>query len=335
MILNVFLRRILWLSLYFVISDLPVFSQVNMVEFGKNRVQYNIFKWQFYQSPNFNIHYTQNGLELAKFATQVAEYELTEIEKFIEFAIQRRINILLYNHFNDYRQSNIGLSLNWLNSGGVTKLVNNKMVVYFNGDHNDLRRQIKEGIARVLVETLLFGDDIGEFAQNQALLDLPKWMVDGYIAYVAQNWSTKLDNQLKSAMLGYKYKNFYQFAFEQPKLAGHAFWYYIEEKYKRENVTYILYLSRLYKNVNKATVAVCRKKLKFILKDFMQYNQNKYLQDVRGRKDVPSGKLTLLKEIGKKDYFRFQPNPNTKNRDRKSTRLNSSHSSVSRMPSSA
>ena len=45
----------------------------------------------------------------------------------------------------------------------------------------------------------------------------------------------------------------------------------------------------------------------------MQYNQNKYLQDVRGRKDVPSGKLTLLKEIGKKDYFRFQPNPNTKN----------------------
>jgi hypothetical protein len=294
-------------------SVMPAYAQVNMVEFGKNRVQYNKFKWQFYQSPNFNVHYTQNGLELAKFATQVAEYELPEIEKFIEFAIQRRINIVLYNHFNDYKQSNIGLALNWPNAGGVTKLVNNKMVVYFNGDHNDLRRQIKEGIARVLVETLLFGDDIGEFAQNQALLDLPKWMIDGYIAYVAQNWGTQLDNRLKSAMLGYKYKNFYQFAFEQPDLAGHAFWYYIEEKYKKESVTYILYLSRIYKNVNKATLSICKKKFKQLLKEFMQYNQNKYIEDIRSRKDIPSGKLTLLKEIGKKDYFRFQPNPNPKN----------------------
>ena len=48
-------------------------AQVNMVEFGKNRVQHTKFKWSFYQSPNFNVHYTLNGLELAKFATQAAE----------------------------------------------------------------------------------------------------------------------------------------------------------------------------------------------------------------------------------------------------------------------
>ncbi len=307
------LIRFGWLLiLWQLVSVCYVEAQVNMVEFGKNRVQYNKFRWQFYQSPNFNVHYYQNGLELAKFATQTAEQELPDIENFIEFSSQRRINIVLYNHFNDYKQSNIGLGSNWPNAGGVTKLVNNKLVVYFNGDHNDLRRQIREGIARVLVETLLFGDDVGEFAQNQALLDLPKWMTDGYVAYVAENWNTQLDNQLKSEMLGYKYKNFYQFAFVQPELAGHAFWYFIEEKYKRESVTYLLYLSRIYKNVNKATLAICNKKFKLLLKEFMQYNQNKYLQDIRSRKDIPSGKLAILKEIGKKDYFRFQPNPNPK-----------------------
>jgi hypothetical protein len=300
-----FLSNFIWV----VQSD----AQVNMVEFGKNRVQHNKFKWQFYQSPNFNVHYNQKGLELAKFTTQTAEAELPEIEQFVEFSIQRRINIVLYNHYNDYKQSNIGIGLNWPNMGGVTKLVNNKMVVYFNGDHNDLRRQIRQGIARVLVETLLFGDDIGEFAQNQALLNLPKWMTDGYISYVAENWNTQLDNQLKSAILAYKYKNFYQFAFAQPDLAGHAFWYYIEEKYKRESVNYILYLSRIYKNINKATIAVCQKKLKQVLIDFMQFNQKKYLQDLQSRKDRPSGKLSVLKEIRKKDYLKFQPNPNPKN----------------------
>jgi len=287
-------------------------AQVNMVEYGKNRVQYNRFKWSYYQSPNFNVHYNQNGLELAKFVTQAAEEELPSLEEFIEFGVQRRINIVLYNHYNDYKQSNIGIGLDWPNSGGVTKLVNNKMVIYFNGDHLDLRRQIREGIARVLVETLLFGDDLGEFAQNQALLDLPKWMTDGYIMYAAENWSTKNDNALKSAMLGYDYKNFYQFAFEQPGLAGHAFWYYIEEKYGRENVTYLLYLSRMYKNVNRATQTICKKKLKIVLKEFMTYNQDKYFKDIRSRRDVPSGRVAAPVEITKKDYFRFQASPQPK-----------------------
>lgn len=287
-------------------------AQVNMVEYGKNRVQYTKFKWSFYQSPNFNVHYTQNGLELAKFATQVAEEELPSLEEFTEFGIQRRLNIVLYNNFNDFKQSNIGIGLDYPNAGGLTKLVNNKMVVYYNGDHNDLRRQIRQGIAKVLVETMLFGDDLGEFAQNQALLDLPKWMVDGYIAYAGENWSTKLDNELKSAMIGFSYKSFYQFAYEQPDLAGHAFWYYIEEKYRRENVTYMLYLSRIYKNINRATNTIAKKKLKDVLKDFMVYQRDKYYKDIRARRNVPTGRLTVPKEIGKNDYFRFQANPNPK-----------------------
>ncbi|MBX9784855.1 MAG: hypothetical protein K2X48_16315 [Chitinophagaceae bacterium] len=305
------LRETGWLVLVLLFSC-NLQAQVNTVEFGKNRVQYTKFKWNFYQSPNFNVHYTQNGLDLAKYVTQAAEEELPQLEEFIEYGIQRRLNIVLYNSYNDYKQSNIGIGLDWPNAGGVTKLVNNKMVIFYNGDHADLRRQIREGIARVLVETMLFGDDLGEFAQNQALLDLPKWMTDGYIAYAAEPWSTKLDNDLKSAMLGFQFNNFYQFAYEQPKLAGHAFWYYIEERYKKENVTYLLYLSRIYKNVNRASETICKKKLKVALKDFMQYNRDKYFKDIRARRNVPTGRLTVPKEIGKTDYFRFQANPNPK-----------------------
>ena len=82
------------------------------------------------------------------------------------------------------------------------------MIVYFNGDHSHLRRQVRQGIARTLVENILFGDDLGEFAANQALLDLPQWLVDGYIDYVAEDWSTELDDQLKSALLSGNTKTF-------------------------------------------------------------------------------------------------------------------------------
>ena len=161
------------------------------MEFGKNRVQYKKFKWQYYQTTNFNAYFNQKGQEIAKYVAQVAEEELPGIEKFVEYSLQRRANIIIYNSFNDLQQSNIGIGIDWQSPGGLTKLVNNKMIVYYNSNHADLRRQIREGIAKVLTQNVLFGDDLGEVAGNQALLDLPQWLIDGYVAYAGQNWSTR------------------------------------------------------------------------------------------------------------------------------------------------
>ncbi|SJZ79188.1 hypothetical protein [Sediminibacterium ginsengisoli] len=299
-----------WLS--FAVFLFPLFSesQVNAVEFGKNRVQHKKFAWKFYQSPNFNTYVAQGGVELGKFVAQVAEEELPSIENFVEYSLQRRANVIVYNNYNDYKSSNIGLGSDWQSAGGLTKLVNNKLVVYFDGDHAHLKRQIREGLARVLTDNLLFGEDIGEFASNQALLDLPKWMIDGYVSYTAENWSTEKDDELKSAMLGGSYNSFYQFAFEKPLLAGHAFWYYIADKYKKENVSYLLYLARIYKNLNNACERVCKKKFKEVLSDFMQYEQERYSKDLRQRRNQPKGQLNVSEDISKNDYFRFQANPN-------------------------
>ena len=293
---------------------LPVIAiaQVNGVEFGKNRVQHKKFTWKFYQSPNFNTYVNQGGVELGKFAAQVAEEELLGIESFVEYSLQRRANIVIYNNYNDYKSSNIGLGSDWQSAGGVTRLVNNKLVIYFDGNHANFRRQIRQGIAKILTDNLLFGEDIGEFASNQALLDLPKWLIDGYVAYAGEPWSTLLDDELKSALLSGRYNSFYQFAFEQPQLAGHAFWRYIAEKYRKDNVTYLLYLSRIYKNLNNACLRVCKKKFKEVLKDFMQFEQERYSKDITRRRNQPKGSVVVTEDISKKDYFRFQANPNPK-----------------------
>ncbi len=306
--------RVLFTVLAIYIS-MPSFAQIiNAVEFGKNRVQYKKFKWQYYQSKNFNTYFNQNGQELAKFVLQVAEEELPDIEGFTEYSLQRRANIVVYNEFADLQQSNIGLGIDWQNTGGATKLVNNKMVVYFNGDHADLRRQIRQGIARIITDNVLFGEDLGEFAGNQALLDLPVWLTDGYVDFAAENWSTKLDDQLKSVILESKYKRFYQFAFEEPRLAGHAFWYYIEEKYKKENVTYLLYLARVYKNLNRASMQVCKVKFKDLLAEFMDYQEEKYENDITRRKAYPKGSQIESFDVTKrKDFYRINVNPNKKN----------------------
>ena len=296
------------------LGSLTITAQVNAVEFGKNRVQYKKFKWQFYQTKNFNTYFNQNGQELAKFVAQVAEEEAPKIEAFTEYSMQRRAYIIVYNEFADLQQSNIGLGTDWQITGGATQLVNNKMVVYFNGDHAHLRKQIREGIARILTDNILFGDDLGEFAGNQALLDLPKWLTDGYVAFGGENWSTALDDELKSEILSGNYKNFYQFAFDKPQLAGHSFWHFIEEKYKKENVTYLLYLARVYKNLNRACMQICKKKFKAVLAEFMEYQDDKYYKDIAKRKPYPKGSYIESFDINKRqDYTRINVNPNARN----------------------
>lgn len=284
-------------------------AQVNAVEYGKNRVQYQKFKWRYYQTDNFNTYFSQDGLELGKYVAQVAEKELPQLEEFVEYGLQRRANVVVYNSFDEMQQSNIGLGIDWQNTGGVTKLVNNKMMIYFDGNHENLRRQIRQGIAGVLVANVLFGDDLGELAANQTLLDLPKWLTDGYISYAGEEWSPDLDDRLKSALLSGEYNNFYHFAFEKPLLAGHAFWYYFGSKYGRAKTTYLLYLSRIYRNLNSATNRIARKKFKEVLSDFMTEMSQLYFKDIRARRLVPKGQLSVTEEIGKKDFIRFNANP--------------------------
>lgn len=309
-------KKIFLLPLFLLIAGLAC-AQVSTVQFGKNRIQYKKFKWQYYQTQNFNCYFNQSGQELSKYVAQVAEEELPGIEKFVEFSLQRRANIIIYNTFDDMKQSNIGLGQDWQNAGGVTKLVNNKMIVYFNGNHADLRRQIREGIAGILVRNILFGEDLGEVAGNAALLDLPQWLIDGYTAYVGEHWSPQLDDGLKNEILSGKYTTFYQLAFDHPLLAGHAFWYYIEEKYKADNTTYLFYLARVYKSLKRATQQVTKKRrFKDVLADFMQYEQDKYENDIARRKNYPKGSEITGYTVGKRvDYFHFNVNPKKRSGD--------------------
>ena len=302
-------KTLSWMMCLSVFMAVETSAQVSSVEFGKNRVQYQKFKWKYYQTENFNSYFSQNGLALGRYVAQIAEAELPDIEEFVEYGLQRRANIVIYNNFDEMQQSNIGIGIDWQNTGGVTKLVNNKMLVYFDGNHENLRRQIRQGIAKILVDNILFGDDLGEFAANQALLDLPKWLTDGYIGYAAENWSPTLDDDLRAAILSGRYRNFYQFAFEKPMLAGHAFWKYFADKYGKSKTTYLLYLSRIYRNLKDASLKVTKKKFKNVLADFMVDVPQGYYKDMRGRRNVPKGQLSVSKMLDKKDYIRFNANP--------------------------
>lgn len=130
--------------------------------FGQNRVQYKDFVWSYYQSERFYVYYYLGGQDIGKFTIVDAEKEMNDIEKKLEFKMVDRIDIMVYNNLDDLKQSNIGYGIDQNNTGGVTKIIGNKMFIYFDGNHQHLRKQIREGIAAIFLSNMLYGGSLGE-----------------------------------------------------------------------------------------------------------------------------------------------------------------------------
>ena len=139
-----------------------IYAQGTQIEFGKNRVQYHqdYENWSKYESDNFITYWYGEGREIGQFVVQVAELDFTAIQNILEHRINQRIQIIVYTDITDLKQSNIGVEETFNNTGGQTKIVGNKVFVYYDGDHNHLRRDVREGIASVYLDAMLFGSNL-------------------------------------------------------------------------------------------------------------------------------------------------------------------------------
>jgi hypothetical protein len=269
-------------------------AQVVADKFGQNRIQYEKKQWYRYLAPNFAISYAEGEEELARFVLPIIEADYVELSKLFEYKLRKRIEVMVYSDYSDYAQSNIGVEQHIINNGGVTDTRKPKILIYFNGDHNDLRRQIREGIATVILGKILAGTNIQEVVQNSVLMNLPKWFVLGAVAYAREEWSTDMDNQLRDILLQGKYSDFLAFSRKEPELAGQSLFHFISQVHGRGTVSNLLYLTRINRSVENGFLYVFGKTFYQVAgADWFNYYSNRYNADNTRRKFPNKGMLDL------------------------------------------
>jgi len=88
--------------------------------YGKNKVQYKDFQWEYIQTNHFDIYYSQNGYELAEFTADAAEDAYESIRKILRYDINNRIPLVVYNSHNEFQQTNVVDEYMEEGIGGVT-----------------------------------------------------------------------------------------------------------------------------------------------------------------------------------------------------------------------
>lgn len=259
--------------------------------FGKNRLQFNEFLWQFYRYEHYDIYFYMGGKELAIYTAKTAEKSLLEIQKRFDYTIDERLQFIVYNKLSDLRQSNLGLNTDvTYNTGGMTHIVDGKMVLYFDGDHRHLEEQIRAGIAQVMISQMMYGGSLRDVIRNSAFLNLPPWYVSGLVSYISKDWNPEIENQVKEGVLTGSFKKLNRLSGDQATYAGHSLWNFIAESYGKSVISDILYMTRVSRNVENGFNFVLGVQLKTLTEQWFDYYQNQYSEPLK-RLDTPSGDL--------------------------------------------
>lgn len=275
-------------------------------EFGKNRVQYQPFNWTYYGFDRYQVYLYEGGQELAKYVAKKTEAHLKDIEKKLDFQFEDKLQILVYTNQGDYRQSNVGLSSEETgNLGGVTKISGTKLAVYFKGNHADLDKQIRAGIAEVLINDMMYGGRARDMVKNSTLLVLPDWYKKGLVSYLAEDWSVDMDNLVMDAVLNDKYYSFNKLTGDEAVIAGHALWNYIAETYGIASIPNILYMTKVSRSVESAFNFVLGTTVQSLTYEWIDAYARRNL-NVDTTQYIPKGNLVIEKPKSYKTYYQLK-----------------------------
>lgn len=226
------------------------------------------------------------GQENGKYAVQYAEKVLPELEALMEYKLGGRVSIMVYNDLSDLNQTNIGIGTDLYNIGGQVQIIENKMFIYFNGNHIDFERQIKQGIAQTMMSHMMQGVSAQEILQNAVLLNLPAWFVSGFTSYAGKNWDSEMDDRLKDNILNGRFKKVTRLRGEEATFYGHAFWHYVEEKFGKTTLTNLLYITRTNRSLENGCMFVLGGSLKSTLDDFYRFYYARFSEE-KENKTIP------------------------------------------------
>ena len=280
--------------------------------FGKNRVQYNPMFWQEYNFQRFHVYFTGAGKEHAIYTAKAADRYLQEVEAFLDYDIQDKLQFVVFNSQSAFRQSNIGLRNDEsTNIGGIARVDGNKIFIFYEGDHDKLDRQIRSGIASIVVYKLMYGDNWKDALKSSTILTFPDWFINGFTDYMAGDWTTEIDNKVKDGILTGSYDKFNRLEGEDSRLAGYALWNYIDEVYGKKMIPNILYMTRVSRNVESGYMYVLGTTLKTLSKDFVAYYKERYSKDDLFRIEPKEEEFSIkTKKTRKYQKFKMSPDGN-------------------------
>ncbi len=283
-------------------------SEAQETYFGKNKVRYRDFDWNYIQTRHLNIYFYDEAYPTAKFAATVLESAYVEINHELNYLIQRRVPVFIYNSHNHFVQTNITPSLLPEGVGGFTEMFKNRIVVPFSGSYEDFRHVLHHELTHAVTFDMLYGNSLSSLISRQRLFAMPLWLAEGYAEYSSRHgWDYSSDMYVRDATINnYLAPPQYLGGFLAYK-QGQAMIKFIADKYGEDKLGAIFRKGKVFLTMNKALKEAIGIDEKELWEQFSKEMKKRYWPEIAVRKEPSeiAQQLTKAREDG--SYFNEKP----------------------------
>lgn len=272
-------------------------------------MRYEKFQWTYYTYPNYKVYFYQGGDQSAKYVGAKAGGFIRQICAAMDYQTDKPIDFIVYSKQSEYAESNIGLNQDeQYNTGGENHIVSRKVIVYVDGDHNNLDEQLKLGIAEVIFHEMMFGGSFSNVIKSSALYNIPDWFEQGFVHYMASGWNPKIDAYVRDGILSGRYKKFNHLTGTDATYAGLSIWNYIAQSYGESVIPQILYIAHSSRSIESAFLYSLGSSLKSFSKDWFNYYETQYKREP-AKDAVPQKSPVILNPKKNTRYYHLEASP--------------------------
>lgn len=246
--------------------------------------------------------------QLAEEALNIVAEELPKIEYYLAYKMGNRLQIMLFESLNDYRQSSSGyINPEWI-TGGVNTVPNDLVNVYFNGDREYLRFQIKQGICDALIREMIYGGSLQERFDRIKAPALPFWFTAGLSRFLTEGWSVNAENILREGFISKKMKNFNAMTDDNLRIAGQSMWRFLVDKYGPESLSAVIFMARYSNSADIAIQFKTGRTLKVFIEEWRNHYDSVFNLE-ESQSNLPKGKANIPERISNQKNTGFAFNP--------------------------
>ena len=271
-----YLNRLILLALMFIHGVTGMrgqFHDGSNVEFGKNRVQYQSFDWQYFPIDGAEVYYYQGGKALASHVVIDAPRWIKDVEALLDRTIEKPLQFLVFNKQEDFRQSNIGgSSTEDENIGGTALLVGSKIFLFGKGESALLEKDVKKGLAELLFNQTMNGGSWQDALRNNSAMSFPGWYTEGLYSYVSGPWSSEVSMHVKDAARCGLIHDASRATEINAPWVGHAIWKYIADVFGEPVIANVLYMTRVTRSIEQGIQYATGMSLDMLFAEASQYH---------------------------------------------------------------
>ncbi|HCY75669.1 MAG TPA: biopolymer transporter Tol [Ignavibacteriales bacterium] len=213
------------------------FFSINVFgQFGKNKVHIKDYDWYYIQTKHFDIYFSQEGETLTEFASKAAEDAIASIQSTLNYRVNNRITIIIFNSKNEFQETNV--IDQYLSEGieGFTELFKNRVVIQFTGSYKQFRHLIHHELTHAVMNDMFYGGSIQNIIANNISLQFPLWFSEGLAEYEALGWDVDTDMFIRDAAVSEYLPEINQLSGYFAYRGGQSVFYYIANKYGKEKI---------------------------------------------------------------------------------------------------